>query len=200
MNRKNYTLIGLLFLAFSNSLFSQEATSTQTAPPKEFTITKAQGLTNFIVVICEGKNKEELYKKTIEWINKNYNKPSEVIKAQVENDYIRFQGISSEEIYCSNNIVKVCSNIKYDIEISFKDGRYKFAVLGLENNGKDLRGIPHWSELNFINSWTHFKKDGEVRKMYQDAINSVSGYFNNLSKSLYDYIYNLNETAKKDNW
>jgi hypothetical protein len=200
MNRKNYALAVLLFLAFFNNLFSQEVTSTQTAPPKEFTISKAQGLTDFIVVTCEGKTKEELYKKAIEWINKNYNKPSEVIKAQVENDYIRFQGISAEEIYCSNNIVKVCSNIKYDIEISFKDGKYKFAVLGLENNGKDLRGIPHWSELNFINSWTHFKKDGEVRKMYQDAINNISGYFNNLSKSLYDYVYNLNETAKKDNW
>lgn len=71
--------------------------------------------------------------------------------------------------------------------------------LGLKNNGKDLRGITHWGELNFINSWRHFKKDGEVRKIYLDAIKNVSGYFNDLSKNLYDYIYNLNETAKNGN-
>ena len=79
----------ILISALTSTLyFGQDATPQQTPPPTQFTITKAEGLSPFIVVKTEGKTKEELYKKTIEWINKSYNKPSEVIKAQVENDYI----------------------------------------------------------------------------------------------------------------
>lgn len=201
MNAKIYIFGVMLSTALFTTNYAQNTTSTQNGEPTtKFTITKDKGLSEFIVVNCEGKTKEELYKKAVEWINKTYNKPSEVIKAQVENDYIRFQGVSAEQVYCSNNMVKVCSNIRYNIEISFKDGKYKFAVLGLEKNTPDLNGNRNFSELNFVNSWTHFKKDGEVRNMYKDAIIQVAGYFDNLSKNLYDYVYNKNETAKQNDW
>lgn len=207
MKSKTYLIGLLIYAATFNILSAQDTTPAQTPSPAqssqpatEFVITKDKGLTDFIVVNCEGKTKEELYKKTVEWVNKNYNKPSEVIKAQVENDYIRFQGVSAEQVYCSNNMVKVCSNIRYNIEISFKDGKYKFAVLGLEKNTPDLNGNRTFSELNFVNSWTHFKKDGEVRNMYKDAIVQVAGYFNNLIRDLHDYIYNQNKSAKQNDW
>lgn len=64
----------------------QDATPQQQAPPTEFMVNKEQELTDFLVISCEGKTKEELYKKTMEWISKTYNNPSEVVKAQVEND------------------------------------------------------------------------------------------------------------------
>lgn len=197
----NITLFVSLFIF--NMTSAQETTSTppasQSQLAKEFSINKDEGLTDYIIINCEGKTKEELYKKTIEWINKNYNKPSEVIKAQVENDYIRFQGVSKNE-YCFHNMLTVCSDIKYEIEVSFKDGKYKFDVLELSNSYQGSYGITKWSELNFANSWTHFKKDGEVRKMYSETLPRISGYFNNLNKSLYDYIYNKNETAKSNDW
>ena len=125
--------IFLFITAFNASLvFGQDATPLQTPSPSNFTITKAEGLRPFIIVKTENKTKEELYKKTIEWINKNYNKPSEVIKAQVENDYIRFQGVSKDK-YCWTNMMSFCNDIRYEIEISFKDGKYKFEVLNLEH-------------------------------------------------------------------
>ena len=62
----------ILISALTSTLyFGQDATPQQTPPPTQFTITKAEGLSPFIVVKTEGKTKEELYKKTIEWINKN---------------------------------------------------------------------------------------------------------------------------------
>ena len=184
----------------SSILFGQDTTPAQTPPPTNFTITKDVGLSPFIVVKTEGKTKEELYKKTIEWINKNYNKPSEVIKAQVENDYIRFQGVSKEK-YCWDALVTFCNDIRYEVEVSFKDGKYKFEVLSLEDyHVTGASGLRVWGSINYKESWTHFKNTGEVRKMYAKNIKEITSFFDELSKNLYDYIYNQNDTAKSNDW
>ncbi len=193
-------LITLISALTSTLYFGQDATPQQTPPPTQFTITKAEGLSSFIVVKTEGKTKEELYKKTIEWINKNYNKPSEVIKAQVENDYIRFQGVSKEK-YCWDALVTFCNDIRYEVEVSFKDGKYKFEVLSLEDyHVTGASGLRVWGRINYKDSWTHFKNTGEVRKMYAENVKQITAFFDELSKSLYDYIYNQNETAKSNDW
>ena len=184
----------------SSILFGQDTTPAQTPPPTNFTITKDVGLSPFIIVKNEGKTKEELYKKTIEWINKSYNKPSEVIKEQVENDYIRFQGVSKEK-YCWDALVTFCNDIRYEVEISFKDGKYKFEVLSLEDyHVTGASGLRVWGKINYKDSWTHFKKDGEVRKMYAKNVQQITAFFDGLNKELYDYIYNQNETAKSNDW
>ena len=184
----------------SSILFGQDTTPAQTPPPTNFTITKDVGLSPFIVVKAEGKTKEELYKKTIEWINKNYNKRSEVIKAQVENDYIRFQGVSKEK-YCWDALVTFCNDIRYEVEVSFKDGKYKFEVLSLEDyHVTGASGLRVWGRINYKDSWTHFKNTGEVRKMYAKNIKEITSFFDELSKNLYDYIYNQNDTAKSNDW
>lgn len=204
MNQKIYLLIILLGITLiSNKVSAQESAIQQSQnfqSTTEFVITKDAGLTDFIVVYCDGKNKEELYKKTVEWISKNYNVPSEVIKAQVENDYIRFQGISKGK-YCWTNLMTMCNDLRYEIEVSFKDGKYKLAVLGLEHNQvTGASGFRKWNKIDYKDSWTHFKKDGEVRKMYADNVKNIAGFFNGVSKELYDYIYNQNETAKSNEW
>lgn len=205
----------IFFLSLSlNStfLFGQTSKPQQEAPPSEsateFTVNKEQQLTDFLVISCEGKTKEELYKKTIEWISKTYNKPSEVIKSQVENDYIRFQGISKNE-YCRKPMVLICEDLRYEIEISVKDGKYKFDVVSLESaitdKKYDLAGLASsrttgWSNAEIKKGWTNFKSNGEVRDQYKDTMPKVARYINALNKSLHDYIYNQNETAKSNDW
>ena len=71
----------LLLLFVSINIYSQT----------EFKFDK-DGFTDFIVGECEGKSQSELYKKAIEWISINYKNPKEVIKATIENDYIRIEG------------------------------------------------------------------------------------------------------------
>ncbi len=200
MKRKNYALCSLLFLAFSNNVFSQNALPEQIPPPKEFNVNKDQELTDFLVILCEGKTKEELYKKTLEWISKTYNKPSEVVKAQVENDYIRFQGVSKKE-YCRKPMIEICEDLRYEIEVSVKDGKYKFDVFNLEGaeTGKYGNTIG-WNTIVFKKNWIYFKNNGEVRDQYKDTMPKIARYINTLNKSLYDYIYNQNDTSKNNNW
>lgn len=157
-------------------------------------------MTDFIVIPCEGKAREELYKKIVEWINKTYNKPNEVIKAQVENDYIRFQGLESKG-YCRKPMVLICEDIRYEIEISVKDGKYKFDVVKLESAETNKYGnIIGWSEITFKKGWMNFKSNGEVRDQYKDTMPKIARYINSLNQSLHDYIYNQNQTAKQNDW
>ncbi|WP_312823237.1 DUF4468 domain-containing protein [Epilithonimonas sp.] len=184
----------------STVLFGQDATPQQEAPPTEFSVSKEQQLTDFIVVPCEGKTKEELYKKTLEWISKTYNKPSEVIRAQVENDYVRFQGIETKG-YCRNPMVMICEDMQYEVEVSVKDGKYKFDVVKLESAETNKYGrVIGWGAIEIKKGWMHFKSNGEVRDQYKDTMPKIARYINSLNKSLHDYIYNQNETAKSNNW
>ena len=188
----------------STGLFGQDATTNQDAPPMqnatEFTVNKEQQLTDFLIIPCEGKTKEELYKKTLEWITKTYNKPSSVIVAQVENDYIRFQGVSAKE-YCRKPMVLICEDLRYEIEISVKDGKYKFDVVKLQGAETNKYGTNiGWSDIEFKKSWIYFKSNGEIRDQYKDTMPKIANYINTLNQSLHDYIYNQNETAKKNDW
>ncbi|WP_284463987.1 DUF4468 domain-containing protein [Chryseobacterium sp.] len=207
MNAKTYLLGAILATFIFTIMPAQDSSSIQNSLSSQnqqvatqFTITKNNGLTEFIVVNCKEKAKEDLYQKTTEWINKTYNKPGEVIKASVYNNYIRFQGVSKDK-YCWTNLMSFCNDIRYEIEVSFKDGKYKFEILELEHYAvTGASGHRVWSKVNYKDSWTHFKKDGEVRKMYVDNIKNIAGYFNNLNNDLYDYIYNQNEAAKQNDW
>ena len=103
----------LLFFLFSTIIgFAQET---------EFKFSK-KGFTDFVVVECENKTQSELYKKTLDWVAVNYNTPSDVIKGQIENDYIRIEGFSKD---------LVANGTRYQIEISFKDGKYKLPRKGI---------------------------------------------------------------------
>ncbi len=194
---------------FSTALFStyvsgQDVATQQIATPNEnateFTVSKEQQLTDFLIIPSEGKTKEELYKKVVEWISKTYNQPSEVIKAQVENDYIRFQGVETKG-YCVNPMIEICEDMQYEIEISVKDGKYKFDVVKLESAITNKYGrVTGWSEIVFKKGWMNFKSNGEIRNQYKETMPKIARYINGLSKSLNDYIQNKNDAAKQNDW
>jgi hypothetical protein len=86
------------------------------AQETEFTFTSDKGMTDFIVTSIEGKTATDIYKKVIEWIKVTYKNPSEVMLSTIENEYVRFEGISDISTF----------KCKYQIEISIKEGKYKF--------------------------------------------------------------------------
>lgn len=134
-------LLGALLL-LSILSFAQET---------EFKFTK-DGFTDFVVTTVEGKTQQELYKKTLEWIQVTYKNPKEVLLAQIENDYIRFEGFKPNTL-CLNSLgMLICENIKYQIEVSFKDGKYKFDVIKLETYTKSSQYVSGGWNIFPINS------------------------------------------------
>ena len=174
--RKNILLFILTF--FTGISFSQE---------KKFIYDK-NGLTPFVVTDVENKTTKEIYQKSINWIKETYRNPNTVIKSQIEDESIRFEGISNNAGAVGNGLYSV----KYSIKISVKDYKYKFEVIEFEllncpikKNGWDP------SDKSF------FKEDGTPRKPWKDYPKSIETLFDELNDSLKNYII---KDSKKDDW
>ena len=173
------------------------ASTMMTAQETEFTFNSESGMTDFIVVKVEGKTAPDIYKKIIEWIKITYKNPDKVILATIENEYVRFEG-SSESFYAMNPISKIYVPVKYEIEISIKDEKYKFDYTGMtiiENGVK----IPYFSTKSKkeLDNYPLFKKDGTLRSTYK-YFNEVPIYLNNLNKLLTNHI--VSTVKKNDGW
>lgn len=151
----------------------------------EFNISKDK-ITNYLISNCDGKSKEELYKKTIDWISINFKNPKEVIQSQIENEMIRIEGFTKN--------FNGTSNASYLIEISFKEGKYKFDPISFTI----INGL---NKFDFFSTYsTYFKSDGTVKERLKDTVKGASDLINNLNKSLATYINEGKELNKKDEW
>ena len=188
----------LLFLFLTGIMSAQET---------EFTFDTTRGMTDFVVTNVESKSATEIYKKVIEWIKVTYKNPDKVILSTIENEYVRFEG-SSSAVYPVNVPLmgKSYQDTKYQIEISIKDGKYKFDLIGMENYispSQYSRG--GWTpntlfdknvDKEYLNKFI-YKKDGTLRSYYK-YINDVPVYFNDLNKSLVESI--TAAVKKNDSW
>jgi hypothetical protein len=185
----------LLMIFVSNSILAQET---------EFTFDNNKGMTDFIVIPVEGKTAPEIYRKIIEWIKITYKNPDKVILSTIENEYVRFEG-SSETLYSANITMlgKTYYNSKYQIEISIKDNKYKFDLINMQNySPKSQYSVGGWTDNVIFNRntskdglATFYKKDGSLKNMWK-FLPEVPFYFNDLNKSMFEYI---NSTFKKSN-
>ena len=189
------TILGLLMLV---SFYSN-------AQETEFTFTADKGMTDFIVTPAEGKTAPEIYKKAIDWIKVTFKNPDKVILSTIENEYVRFEG-SSETLYSYNSMGQHYFNTKYEIEISIKDGKYKFDLISMQIlSDSNSIGAAGWQDVKLFTSVIskedlekgYFKKDGTLRSVCKFA-NEVPTYFNNLNKSLSESI--VSTVKKSDSW
>lgn len=156
--------------------------------PTEFALSK-DGLTQFVVTPVDNKTKEEIYSKTLEWVYKSFNEPKEVIKATVDNDYIRIESIAPS-VYSTKFMGSIqYTDLKYQIEITVKDNRYKFEVINVEIYMSPQSGMPGWhplfTDVN-LNFW--YKKDGTLKPRFEDMENKIPSHFNKINEEIKNYI------------
>lgn len=183
---KNIVL--LLVLSVTSFAFSQDT---------DFKFTK-DGLTDFVITPVNGKLKSDLYRKTLDWVSLTFKEPGEVIKATIENEYVRIEGFS-KDLICYSYMGKRCGDTKYDIEISFKDGKYKFDVLSISEFNNMSKSIM-WTNFEINNTASYFDKKGEVKSSYKFIVNMVPEHFNNLNLTLKDFLTNDAVASKKTDW
>ena len=189
-------LLGALLL-LSTLSFSQET---------EFKFTK-NGFTDFVVTQVDGKTQSDLYKKVLDWVQVTYKNPKEVLKAQIENDYIRIEGFKSNVLCIKFLGMLDCSDIRYQIEIYVKDGKYKFDVIRLEFYTKPTKYnnyVGGWNDfpINSIDYSFMYKDSGEIRNNYKLYPESIETTFNSLNISLKEFILNNNNNnqSKSKDW
>lgn len=145
-----------------------------------------------IIVTTDSLKATDLYKKALNWVQDTYKNPDKVLKAKIENEKLRIDGFAENAWWYKSLGIKQTYNMEYSVEISFKDGKYKFEyIIGqfFIDGGQKV----------FYDYKTFFKKTGEIRTAYTDAVPSLEETMNNLSLNFYDYITGKNK-IKDDKW
>ncbi len=173
----------LLLMAFvTTSTFAQDT---------GFKFSK-DGLTDFIVTIYEGSAKDT-YNRATAWVKDNAKKNFTVISS-VENEKLVIEG-TKENFLCSKaGGTTVCTTATFTIEINFKDGKYKFAALGLtEKANNSANTIVH----NLDDFSEYYDKDGTLKKYKDEVPVAYETLFNDLNNSL---IVFMDKKKKAENW
>lgn len=169
----------------------------------EFNITD-DGFTQFIVTEIPDVSKETAYKKTIDWVNREFNTPDKVIKGTIDGEYIRMEGVSNKAMRYQAIGGIIYWPIKFEIEISFKDNKYKFEIISLKEKNYMYPQFSNdpFMELNLSKTKSSGydpirKSNGKFRSRYK-YVTDLPIYFNELNKTLKEYILGSNNSI--DNW
>lgn len=152
-------------------------------------------------------SKENLYIQVKNWVLDTYNTPSEVIKSEIKNKKIRIEGSKSNGMELKGMLgLSNYYNIRYSIEISVRDGKYKFDPISLEYYIPYSKYVSaRWVDLFIFNeeSLSSFyyqkgRKKGRIQSTFSSIPSIVENHFDNLNVSLFNYI-NKNKHSSEEN-
>ena len=144
-----------------------------------------------IVVEVKEMSASEIYSQAKKWVQETYDNPSEVLKADLVNEKIRIDGFVTNAWWCKPMGITQNMDMNYQLEISFKDGKYRFEyTVGqfYPSGGGGQKAM-----YTYTIFW---KNNGDVRHSYADAIPSIEKTMNSLSMSFYKYI--IGKKSEKD--
>ncbi|WP_289659536.1 DUF4468 domain-containing protein [Flavobacterium panacagri] len=151
----------------------------------------ASGITP-VVTEVQNATAEQLYLKTFDWIQKNYKRPNEVIKADKTNEMIRIEGFS-KEFFFQKSLGTNYYGVLYTIEFEFKEGRYRFSFTPEEITSKGQKMAFLSSPADF------FKKDGSAKSIYKSSIDSFTAAVQELYISHYNFVSGKTDQSSS-NW
>src|SRR5210317_1776631 len=111
------TLLIIVFLLFSITLFSQQSNF-------KLDVNNPIFPNQYVMLNVDTLTVSNAYNKTLTWIRMTYNSPDEVIKAQLDNKYIKIEG-SGKLFYSQSLGVGNFYKTKYYVTISFQKGIVK---------------------------------------------------------------------------
>lgn len=122
-----------------------------------------------------------IYDKALMWVSENYLNPKDALKENIENTEITVEGFKRKAWWYKSMGIKNYNHMFYTIEVIFNDGSYVFKY----NVGDFFIEEGQSAQYDYR---MFFKKDGSIRKQYEDAVASLELTMNNLQLSLYNSI------------
>lgn len=149
---------------------------------------------SYIVINCKNESAENLYNKTIKYINESMSNPENSIKSNIKNDYVKYSVFFPEFIRYSNSGAKIQIQAIFDIEFRFKDNRVRYEITNLSMPSKDYK-----YEVSFSGSkwkgYPIYENNGKLFKKNEKS--DIETFFNVM---LMDYISYLKTGSAKDDW
>lgn len=150
-----------------------------------------EGIEPIIVEVDSGLTAEEMYKRALNWIKESYENPGEVVKAKFENEKIRLNGFAKDAWFYKSFGKSLYYDMKYSLEIAFKDGKYKFSYEISDNFYTDGSRAYHFTQM--------FTGNGQVKKYYaEDGVPSLEKTMNDLSTSFYNFVTGQTKVVEDD--
>ncbi len=153
---------------------------------------------NYVVVELDSLDQEALYKKAVQWVKAT----QRTIKSTVVNDQLHFEG-AKENAVCTTVMGKTsCNNVRYEVQLAFKDKKYRFDVVRLEQFGPvNQTGLKDWFDTPLDKAPDHYyTRGGELKKECVSIPGDIAGLFNDLNISLKAYLLKEHVAEKEEGW
>lgn len=167
----------------------------------ELTSEKNELINQYVVIQKDSMSINDGYNKVLEWVNITYNTPKEVIKSQLENEYVRIEGFS--ENFTSQNIlgVKYSYNGKYSITFEFKPNKIKMELTRIQiYSDRTQYSAGGWSD-QYPTYEMQYRKNGKLKKQIAGYVQGMVNNIDLLRMNFQQYLFNENKSVvKKDDW
>jgi len=144
----------------------------------------------YVVFEAEGKAAKDLYQNTINYINKNYKNPDEVIKGKVEGEFIKFNTHADKVMALTPMGMKLYYDANFTTEVEFKEGKFKVTIHSIEMLPDDVS----MGRIPFAFS-TLWNRKNELKKEQQKK--EIEDYFNSFVNNLKA---GVTSSIKKEEW
>ncbi|MCB0457683.1 MAG: hypothetical protein R2776_01515 [Flavobacteriaceae bacterium] len=176
-------------LLITNTLFAQTETYTY----------DTKGLhPEYLVVPMEAMTQTALYKKALSWAKTD----TRTVVSEEANEKIVFQGEKENAMCFTVMGKKSCNALRYQVEVAFKEGKYKFEVISLEQYGPiNDTGKKGWFPVALDKAPDAFyTRGGDLKKEYVETPNNIASLFNELNAAFKKGLLKVNEKATEEGW
>lgn len=150
---------------------------------------------SYVVINVEGKTAKDLYEGIIKYINVNYKNPKEVLKGNVENEFVSFETHVSNFPITKNGYAKMNIGTNYLTTLSFKDGKVKYEISDIKMKAVDSQYEVLFSGGGF-SGYPIYNKSGDLKR--KETKDDIEKYFNNNIKNIFDFL--SGKTKTNDGW
>ena len=192
----------LLIFLFSTNLFGQLSFPTEYEDVTDSQYKSTNGKYIIIkpsIVIEKEGTAAELHKLAVSWVNETYKSAEDVIKGNNEGEYLKINGFEPGLFQINVLGMPNFYDARYTIEMRFRDGRFKFDLLELEQY------IPPsdyssggWFEYKL--SFQIENRKGKPKKEKIANYKRVQNYFTNLLTSIQKYQGETTKAKEADDW
>mgnify|MGYP001280877593 CR=1 FL=1 len=148
---------------------------------------------SYVVIEIEGMTAKQLFDNAVKYVNKNYKNPEEVIKGKTDGEYLKFDTYVPELLFIKNGGIKQFFSAKYTTKISFKDGKVKYEIIGLEMNHVENNMTLYFTGGGL--DWMIYNKKGALKR--PEAKTDIENYFNSEIDKI---IESLQGKTEEDSW
>lgn len=145
---------------------------------------------DFLVLEFPAKSKADLYNASLKYVHQTFKNPEHVIKSNLKDESLRFVSYKPNGMKVNNSGAKIQVDIKYTIQLEFKDGKIKYEIVdqdfgALTYTGNIWKGYPIWNE-----------KNGKLR--LEDEKNELENHFNAIVTHFNDFING--KSSQNNDW